>query len=129
MTQQPWRDFQLPRLNTHRLARRGEEVLARIAKAGVTIPSDNRVARAIRAMDDLNVRIRAGQDVLPDDIAHQSLLIEGHPLLFEALVIVFARWERQTGSTTITNQHISALLDGGDLPHPEFDHARNLQCG
>ena len=127
MTKQPWNDFQLPRLCTHKLAERGKEVLERIARAGVTVPVDNRVARAVRAMDVLNERIRAGQDVSPSEVEYQQTLVEAHRLLFEALVIVFARWERRAGPNTVTKEHLAALLNGGDLPNPDFDHSRNLQ--
>ncbi len=122
-----WNDFQLPRVSTHKLARRGEEVLERIARAGVTVPSDNRIARAVHAMDRLNDLCRSGRDVDPDDIERQQILIEAHRLLVESLMIVVARWERRTGPTTITNGHLSALLDGSDLPRTDFDHPRNLQ--
>lgn len=116
MSQSEWIGHSEPRVNTNQLARRGEEALARIERAGVAVPPDNRMIRAIRFIDQWNDEYRAGRDVRPDDIQRQRLFLESHKVLMDALVVVFAHDERTSGRAAISAEHLRSFVEGSDLP-------------
>jgi len=124
----PWFGQQHPAINLNHLARRGEEVLERIARAGVTVPPGNRIARAISRLDTLNEELRAGRFPAETDFATQRLILEHQSTLLDALLVVFALDERKVGPRAIKEVHLSALLEGADLPLSEgHDRSRDFQ--
>lgn len=128
MSGSPWIGHSEPRVNTHYLARRGEELIDRIERHGVAVPPDNRLTRAIRTIDQWNENYRAGKDVCAEDLQEQRLFLEAHKVLMEALVVVFARDERPAGMTAIDAMHLRSLLEGPELSQDgKPDSARDLQ--
>lgn len=122
-----WQSISIPRIGARSLARRSDEVLERIARAGITVPSDNRISRAAKEILQLDDDAKVGIDVDPADVDRQKLLVEAHRTLFESFVVLFARSDRPNGAQAITKDHLRAFLDGRDLPHPSSDRARDFQ--
>lgn len=107
------------------LVARGREVLARLARRGIHIPSPNRLANAIQLTDALN----EGHRLLSEgDIHGQRAALNAFRTLFEAFVIVWTAEERPRRVNPFPNERLAYLLQGRDGVQPgATDPARDIQ--
>lgn len=121
-----WGGLAVPRINTHTLARRGEEVLAKLAEAGVRLPPGNRIQLAIRTLDELNAdRIVPA----PDDPESLESTTSAFRTLWEAFFIMNAALERPNARKAFPASQLRYLVKGAPIARGESSsHARDRQC-
>lgn len=123
-----WTGIGAAGLNSMLLARRGREILTKMQQRGILVPAANRLSRAVDALEALN-RDRARGVVLNAGDAHKAaLLLESFRTVWDALVVTYAAFEGRASSAAITNEHLSAFLEGADLSSNDSNsQARNFQ--
>jgi hypothetical protein len=120
-----WDTLGIRRASTHKLARRGEELLAYL-KRHVRLPPGNRIQLAIRTIDQLNAHRIVPT---PGDTAVLETTTAALRTLWDAFFIVHAAVERRHQPYLFPAAELRYLLKGATIGRDESNReARNHQC-
>lgn len=112
LQQSSWILYSIQGIRSSVLAVRGREILQRLSKRGIRIPSTNRIMNAVRLTEDLN----ADKVTLTEaDVDLQTRTLDAFRTLFEAFVVVWTAEERQRTVNPFPNDRLARLLEGADL--------------
>lgn len=116
-------------VDSWKLAVRGRESLGLITKLGVTVPADNRLARAVVRLELAQARVERKEPyVHREDLLEQRYLAEAWRLVWDCLLVLSARLSRRRSAAAITNEHLESFLRGADLPEQDANpRPRSLQ--